>query len=277
MVAHFSSFPARGTGREQPSLAFPNTSINTAQQIIVKCLGFSGRIEKDFWLRELAGFGRIKSYLLTEYSLSLLGDLQPRVSHLSPEWTCKVRVGFGNRLPGQMHTTFIAQFCSQLLLCPLPSATLGSSSKTNRRELSGSKYCYFNHLVWGFCWYISTGDEHDFGLIVMATVAAVLVSPCVHRPGQAPAYEPWTGSDTAGSFFLFCLFQFVSMWSVYSNLSWVRLPWLPAGKGVPGQGGVGSTVRAARAGGRMRVSSRSWLVRTGLFILTAGFSQAEGL
>lgn len=201
MVAHFSSFPARGTGREQPSLAFPNTSINTAQQIIVKCLGFSGRMKKDFWLRELAGFGRIKSYLLTEYSLSLLGDLQPRVSHLSPEWTCKVRVGFGNRLPGQMHTTFIAQFCSQLLLCPLPSATLGSSSKTNRRELSGSKYCYFNHLVWGFCWYISTGDEHDFGLIVMATVAAVLVSPCVHRPGQAPAYEPWTGSGTAGSFF----------------------------------------------------------------------------
>lgn len=79
--------------------------------------------------------------------------------------------------------------------------SLGSSCKTHRRELSGSKYCYFNRLVWGFCWCISTGDEHDFGLIVMATVAAVLVSPCEHRPGQAPAYEPWTGSDTAGSFF----------------------------------------------------------------------------
>lgn len=48
MVAPFSSFPARGAGREQPSLAFPNRSVNAAQQIFVRCLGFFGRIEKDF-------------------------------------------------------------------------------------------------------------------------------------------------------------------------------------------------------------------------------------
>lgn len=111
-------------------------------------------------------------------------------------------MGFGDGLPGQVHTTLIAQFCSQLLPCPLPGALGGSSCKAHRAERSGSKYCYFNHLVWGFCWCISTGDEHDFGLIVMATVAAVLVSPCERRPGQAPAYEPRTGSGTAGSSFI---------------------------------------------------------------------------
>lgn len=93
-------------------------------------------------------------------------------------------MGCGDGLPGQVHTASIA------LLCPLPAAGLGSSCKPSRRELPGSKYCYFNRLVWGFCWCISTGDEHDFGLIVMATVAAVLVSPWEHRPGQAPAHEP---------------------------------------------------------------------------------------
>lgn len=107
---------------------------------------------------------------------------QPPVSRVNLQGRCGIW--------GWAVHTFIVQFCSQQLLCPLPGAVLASSCKTRRRELSGCKYCYFNHLVWGFCWCISTGDEHDFGLIVMATVAAVLVSPCEHRPGQAPAYEP---------------------------------------------------------------------------------------
>lgn len=131
------------------------------------------------------------------------------------------------------HSIYCPVLLTAVLLLP-PCCRSGFLLQNSQEttKLTGSKYCYFNRLVWGFCWCISTGDEHDFGLIVMATVAAVLVSPCEHRPGQAPAHEPWTGSGTAGSFFfLFCLFQFVSMWSVYSNLSWVRLPWLPAGKG----------------------------------------------
>ncbi|NXM81801.1 PDE4B phosphodiesterase, partial [Oenanthe oenanthe] len=67
---------------------------------------------------------------------------QPPVSRVNLQGRCGILDG----LPGQVHTAFPAQLCPQLLLCPLPGAVLGSYCKTHRRELSGSKYCYFNGL-----------------------------------------------------------------------------------------------------------------------------------
>ncbi|NWZ33861.1 PDE4B phosphodiesterase, partial [Brachypodius atriceps] len=63
---------------------------------------------------------------------------QPPVSRVNLQGRCGIW--------GWAVHTFIVQFCSQQLLCPLPGAVLASSCKTHRRELSGCKYCYFNRL-----------------------------------------------------------------------------------------------------------------------------------
>lgn len=184
MVAHFSSFPARGAGREQPSLAFPNKYCSTN---LCEVFGVCWGENRKGFLTE--GAGRVWKGKIPpadrEFFIPLRrspATSQPPVSRVNLQGRCGIW--------GWAVHAFIVQFCSQQLLCPLPGAVLASSCKTHSRERSGCKYCYFNRLVWGFCWCISTGDEHDFGLIVMATVAAVLLSPCEHRPGQAPAYEP---------------------------------------------------------------------------------------
>lgn len=163
-------------------------------------------------------------------------------------------------------------YCPVLLtaaLLPPPCCRSGFLLQNSQEttKLTGSKYCYFNRLVWGFCWCISTGDEHDFGLIVMATVAAVLVSPCEHRPGQAPAHEPWTGSGTAGSFFFFILFI-----SVCLHVICVLKPFLGE-TSLASCWERGCQGKVGWAGARTRVSSRSWLVRTGLFPLTPGLAR----
>ncbi|NWR23422.1 PDE4B phosphodiesterase, partial [Emberiza fucata] len=67
---------------------------------------------------------------------------QPPVSRVNLQGTCGI---WGWAARPRAHS-INAQFCSQLLSCPLPGAGLGHSCETHRRQRPGSKYCYFNRL-----------------------------------------------------------------------------------------------------------------------------------
>lgn len=69
---------------------------------------------------------------------------QPPVSRVNLQGRC----GVWGWLPGQGHTAFIAQFCSQLLSCPLPAAGLGSSCKTHRRQQNSQAPNIVILIVW---------------------------------------------------------------------------------------------------------------------------------